>query len=186
MEFVFLSRSESWAECGIRLHCWFLYYVFYILAAPRQNQQYDVRLAKTQMSLGIRPVWSETSLCAQTVAKDPSFPHADSEDSDVAMWMPRLIWVFAGRKDYFVGFVMLRLICLSSVMINLGNRQLVALLCCPSVCVCIFWGLAFFLFYLLVPEEGCDIWYFSRRMTKQTKSPVRQAKTQISLGIRPA
>ena len=27
---------------------------------------------KTQISLGIRPIWSESSLCAQCVAKDPS------------------------------------------------------------------------------------------------------------------
>ena len=43
----------------------------------------------------IRPVWSETSLCAQWVAKDPRFLHVDSEDSDQTGWMPRLIWVFA-------------------------------------------------------------------------------------------
>ena len=53
--------------------------------------------AKTQISLGIRPVWSESSLCAQWVAKDPSFLHADSEDSDQTGRMPKLIWVFAGR-----------------------------------------------------------------------------------------
>ena len=41
-----------------------------------------VRLAKTQISLGTRPVRSESSLCAQWVAKKPSFLHADSEDSD--------------------------------------------------------------------------------------------------------
>ena len=40
------------------------------------------KIAKTQISLDIRPVWSESSLCAQWVAKDPSFLHADSEDSD--------------------------------------------------------------------------------------------------------
>ena len=50
-----------------------------------------VRPAKTQISLGIRPVWSESSLCAQWVAKDPSFLHADSEDSDQTGRMPRLI-----------------------------------------------------------------------------------------------
>ena len=44
--------------------------------------KWHVRPAKTQLSLGIRPVWSESSLCAQWVAKDPSFLHADSEDSD--------------------------------------------------------------------------------------------------------
>ena len=53
--------------------------------------------AKTQISLGIRPVWSESSLCTQWVAKDPSFLHADSEDSDQTGRMPRLIWVFAGH-----------------------------------------------------------------------------------------
>ena len=40
----------------------------------------SVRPAKTQISLGIRPVWSESSLCAQWVAKDPKFLNADSED----------------------------------------------------------------------------------------------------------
>ena len=36
--------------------------------------------SKDSDQLGIRPVWSESSLCAQWVAKDPSFLHADSED----------------------------------------------------------------------------------------------------------
>ena len=58
-----------------------------------------------------RPVWSECSLCAHWVAKDPSSFHADSEDSDRIGWMPRLIWVFAGRTCHFVGFVMRRLKC---------------------------------------------------------------------------
>ena len=47
--------------------------------------------ATTQISLGIRPVLSESSLCAQWVAKDPSFLHTDSEDSDQTERMPRLI-----------------------------------------------------------------------------------------------
>ena len=41
--------------------------------------------AKTLSSLGIRPVWLESSLCAQWVAKDPSFLHADREDSDQSL-----------------------------------------------------------------------------------------------------
>ena len=68
-------------------------------------QNWHVRLAKTQISLGIRQVWSESSLCAQWVAKDPSFLHVDSEDSDQTGRMPRLIWVFAGCTCHFVGFV---------------------------------------------------------------------------------
>ena len=59
--------------------------------------KWHVRPANTQISLGIRPVWSESWLCTQWVAKDLSFLHADSEDSDQTGRMPRLIWVFAGR-----------------------------------------------------------------------------------------
>ena len=54
----------------------------------------------------IHPDWSESSLCAQWVAMDPSFLHADSEDSDQTGGIPRLIWVFAERTCHFVGFVM--------------------------------------------------------------------------------
>ena len=56
----------------------------------------DVCQAKTQISLGIRPVWSESSLCAQWVAMDPRFLHADSKESDLTGRRLRLIcfrWV---------------------------------------------------------------------------------------------
>ena len=68
----------------------------YLWATTWQNQQNECAPAKTQISLGIRPVWSESSLCAQCVAKDLMLLHADSEDSDQTGRMPRLIWVFAG------------------------------------------------------------------------------------------
>ena len=71
--------------------------------------KWHVRPVKTQISLGIRLVWSESSLFTQWVAKDPSFLHADSKDSDQTGQMPRLIWVFAGRTCHFVGFVTKRL-----------------------------------------------------------------------------
>ena len=70
--------------------------VLYLSHLMIKPTKWHVRPAKTQLSLGIRPVWSESSLCAQWVAKDPSFLHADSEDSDQTGRMPRLIWVFAG------------------------------------------------------------------------------------------
>ena len=38
----------------------------------------------------------QSVLCTQWVAKDTSFLHADSEDSDRTGLMPRLMWVFAG------------------------------------------------------------------------------------------
>ena len=64
-----------------------------------------VHPAKTQISMGIRPVWSESSLCTQWVAKGPWFLHADSEDwSDWADAQDdrSLRWV----HTHFVGFVM--------------------------------------------------------------------------------
>ena len=50
-----------------------------------------VVVAKTQISLGLRQVWSGSSLCTQWVAKDPSFLHADSKESDQTARMPRPI-----------------------------------------------------------------------------------------------
>ena len=53
-----------------------------------------VRPAKTQTSLGIRPVWS---LSAWRKLVSLATHSAHSEDSDQTGRMPRLIWVFAGR-----------------------------------------------------------------------------------------
>ena len=75
--------------------CWVSQAGWYEPRHDKTNKM-TVRPEKNQISLGIRPVWSESSLCAKWVAKDPSFLHADSEDSDQTGRMPRLIWVFAG------------------------------------------------------------------------------------------
>ena len=56
-----------------------------------------VRPAKTQISLGIRPVWSESSPSAWRKLGSLATHWAHSEDSDQTGRMPRLIWVFAGR-----------------------------------------------------------------------------------------
>ena len=57
---------------------------------------------------------SESSLCALRTVKDLRLLHADSEDSGQTGRMPRMICVFAGRTGHYIGFVMLRLICLLS------------------------------------------------------------------------
>ena len=57
----------------------------------------------------------QSSQCAEWVAKDTSFLHADSEDADQTGWMPRLICVFAGHTCHFVGFVMRRLKCINNI-----------------------------------------------------------------------
>ena len=59
--------------------------------------KWHVRLAKTQIRLGIRPVWSESSLSARSKLGSLATHWAHSEDSDQTGHMSRLIWVFAGR-----------------------------------------------------------------------------------------
>ena len=71
----------------------------YLSSDMTKPTKWPVRQAKTRISLGIRPVWSESSMCAQWVAKDPSFLHAVSENSDQTGRMHRLIWIFAGRTS---------------------------------------------------------------------------------------
>ena len=48
--------------------------------------KWHVRLSKTRISLGIRPVFSEPSLCAQWVAKEASLLNADSNGA-LAIWL---------------------------------------------------------------------------------------------------
>ena len=62
---------------------------------PPDDKTNKMAVRPAKISLGIRPVWSESSLCTQWVAKDPSFLHADSKDSDPTEC-----------KCHFVGFVM--------------------------------------------------------------------------------
>ena len=62
-----------------------------------KTNKVTVRPAKTQISLGIRPVWSESSLPAWRNLGSLATHWAHREDSDQTGRMPRLIWVFAGR-----------------------------------------------------------------------------------------
>ena len=81
-----------------------------IWATTWQNQQSECAPSQVSDQPGHPPSLFKSSLCAQRVAKDPSFLHADSEDSDQTGRMPRLIWVFAGRNLILLGFVMSRLV----------------------------------------------------------------------------
>ena len=56
-----------------------------------------VHPAKTQISLGIYPVWSESSLSAWRKLGSLATSWAHGEDSDQTGWMPRLSWVFPGH-----------------------------------------------------------------------------------------
>ena len=55
--------------------------------------KWHVRPSKTQISLGIRQVWSESSLSAWRKLRSLATHWVHSEDSDQTVRMPRLIWV---------------------------------------------------------------------------------------------
>ena len=95
---VFSWRGSNVMRVFSFLSCPLTWQVVQCRFEPRHDKpnKVSVRPAKTQISLGIRPVWSESLLCTQWVAKDPSFLHGDSKDSDQTGRMPRLIRVFAG------------------------------------------------------------------------------------------
>ena len=77
--------------------------------AHDKTNKMTVRPAKTQISLGIGPVWSESSLSAWRNLGSLATHWAHSEDSDQTGRVPRLIWVFAGLTCHFVGFVIRQL-----------------------------------------------------------------------------
>ena len=62
-----------------------------------KTNKVTVPLAKTQISPGSRPVWSESSLSAWRNLGSLATHWVHSKDSDQTGWMPRLIWVFAGH-----------------------------------------------------------------------------------------
>ena len=81
-----------------------------------KTNKMSVPPAKTPISLGIRPVWSESSLSAWRNLGSLSTHWVHSEDSDQTERMPRLIWVFTGRT-----LILLVLSCRGSVE-NSGNN----------------------------------------------------------------
>ena len=98
----YVPFSHGTAQCTFIY--WDILYEVNSQNKPQHNKtnKVTVRPAKTPISLAIRPVWAESSLCVQIVVKDPSFPHADSEDSDQTGRMPRLIWVFTERTAFLL------------------------------------------------------------------------------------
>ena len=82
------------------------------------NNKMAVRPAKTQISLSIRPVWSDSSLSAWKKFGSLSTHWAHRENSDHTGRMPRLIWVFAGRT-----LILLVLSCRGSCKFSLSDPK---------------------------------------------------------------
>ena len=70
--------------------------------------KWHVRPAKTQISMGIRPVWSESSASVSAWRSTGSLAilRAHNKDSDKTGWMPRLIWVIRWMYRSFCCFLL--------------------------------------------------------------------------------
>ena len=70
-----------------------------------------VRPAKTQISLRIYPVWSESSLIACAFFSLQTIQRGINKNHCHTGWMNRLTQVFTGRRGISIAFVMCMLIC---------------------------------------------------------------------------
>ena len=86
---------------------------------PRHDKtnKVTVRPAKTQISLGIRLVWSESSLSAWRKLGSLATHWAQAK-TDQTRWMPRLIWDFAGRT-----LILLVLSCRGSFIVHVTRVE---------------------------------------------------------------
>ena len=123
---------------------------------------WHVRPAKTPISLGIRPVWSESSLSPWRNNKSLATHWAHSEDSDQTGHLSSLIRVFAGRTLV----ILLVLSCCGSCVKKLKTCFITSLgeegsglyvllvhlfVCFGRVSFCHF-------LFLLVSGAGCGLW----------------------------
>ena len=105
-DFPYGGAGDDWLDCSevqayLDLHWAHIFYASADFEFGRLSKM-TVRPAKTQISLGIRPVWSESSQCAQWVAKDSTFLHADSESSLGAKLI--LLVLSWGGSIHFTGY----------------------------------------------------------------------------------
>ena len=77
-----------------------------------QNQQCGCAPSEDSDQTGLRPVWSESLLCTQWVAKDPSFLHEDAQADLSLRW----------AHSHFVGFVTRWLKCIMLYYCRICSR----------------------------------------------------------------
>ena len=71
----------------------------YMSRNVRKHTFWDVQPKLTQISLRISAVWSDSSLSAWRSVASVVIQNVPSEDSDLTVWMRRLIWIFAGHTS---------------------------------------------------------------------------------------
>ena len=89
------------AGYGIWLYQFLIIAYLFTLLNMSHDKTNPTKWRCVQWKLGSDWASAQSSLSSQWVARNPSFLHADSEDSDQTGRMPRLIWVFAWRTLVF-------------------------------------------------------------------------------------
>ena len=80
---MFWLKKAANQELCRKMKCPYLSVAVFVYE-PAHDKTYKMACASSEeIRLGTCPVWSEFLLCAQWVAKDPNFLHADSEDWSV-------------------------------------------------------------------------------------------------------
>ena len=153
---------------------YWLHSFYHICAASRLNEQNGMCAQRRQINLGIRLVCSESSLSTWGKLRSLAIIRAHSQASDQAERMPRPIGVFAGRKGYFVGFVMRRLVLLCLTCINNTDFcyfEAFYFLKLPEKardfmypCTCMFISV----YYVILQTSSNTHLYLSRRSTRLT------------------
>ena len=122
-----LSWGGSFMPSGLFYHCKLVKGGDLFQFEPAHNKNTKWRVPSQDSDQPVHPPSDQSSQYTQWVAEDPMFLHTDSEDSDQTGRIPRLIWVFAGRTCYSVGFVMLQLISMDILSLpSIQVRQLTA------------------------------------------------------------
>ena len=95
-----LGVNIYWLFCSI-----YIYIYYWSMTKPTKGPMHS---AKTQISLGIYPVWS-VFVGHFTCSLGPKLSYAVSEDSHQIGRIPRLIWALTWRNSHFVSFLILHL-----------------------------------------------------------------------------
>ena len=131
-----------------------------------KTTKWSVRPAKTLISLGIRPVWSESLLCAQLVAKDPKLLHTNSEDFN---WLGEC----PGWSESSLGTQVILLVLSCSSSCRRNSRTV-----CLSKVTAPIW--------MIINKRNVGLLFekYMHRVEKTCLYHIRTTKTQISLHIR--
>ena len=99
LQVMILLQGLNWFKPDVRIILFWKIGQVHLNSLMTKPTKWPVRPAKTQIRLGIRPVWSESLLFTWRKPGSWATQWAYSEDSDRTGRMPRLIWVRRAHRS---------------------------------------------------------------------------------------